>query len=132
LRKELISTWADDLPICQALDQNLVMNGLTRSELKALALHCAVADSLKRRPESRAIALRRLEWLREKNPAGARYYDEWRQLLLGSLTDLTATLTDESPRGCALRQESPFGDILTQRERAAIYRKVAHQLDATA
>lgn len=71
----------------------------------------------------------RLEWLRVRNPAGGSYYDEWERLLTGPLDILLDALVSPSDRACALRQESPFVDLVDQRERARIFRAVADELD---
>ena len=101
---------------------------LTRGELKALALHRSIADRLRAEPALRSQAHLRLDWLRARNPAGAWYYDEWARLLDGSLDVLLDVLVSPSERACALRQESPFVDLVNQRERARIYRAVAEDL----
>lgn len=108
------------------------MEQLTRGERKALAYHAAVADELRVRPELRNVARSRLQWYRERNPAGKQYYDRWEALLAGSLEDLLALLVDPSADACAMRQENPFVDLISQRRRAAIYRAVVQQMDAEA
>lgn len=102
---------------------------LTRGEQKSLAYHRAVAVKLSANPSLVESAQRRLQWLRNMNPGAHAYYDVWQSLLQGSLDDLIATLVSESERSRALRQENPFCDLLTQRERAAIYRITAQQID---
>jgi hypothetical protein len=106
------------------------MHTLTRGEQKSLAYHYAVADKLRVDPALLATARRRLQWYRERNPQGRRYYERWRQLLTGPLEQLLAAMTDESAAGCALRQENPFVDLISQRERAEIYRQVVARVDA--
>jgi hypothetical protein len=102
---------------------------LSRAEHKSLALHRSLAAKLQAEPQSIATARRRLNWLRMKNPAAARYYDEWDALLDGDIERLIAVMTDASSHACALRQENPFVDLVDQRERARIYREVANKLD---
>ena len=108
------------------------MRGLTRGEQKSLALHRQVAARLQADPSALQLVRQRLEWLRSKNPAGGRYYDEWDQLLSGPPDDLIEILVSPSERACALRQESPFVDLVDQRERARIYRAVADEIDRMA
>jgi len=107
------------------------MSTLTRGESKALALHRAIVVRLHAEPKLRQLAQQRLEWLRKKNPAGHTYYARWQSLLDGPLDKLLEMLTATSDSACALRQESPFGDVIDQRERAAIYRETVASLDAT-
>ena len=47
----------------------------------------------------------------------------------GDLEQLLATMTSDSELSCALRQESPFVDLVDQKERARIYRAVADEID---
>jgi hypothetical protein len=105
------------------------MHALTRGEQKSLAYHRAVADRLRVNPALVDVALRRLDWYKEKNPLSARYYAEWQRLLLGPLDSLMAALVSESDAACALRQENPFVDLIPQTERARIYQGVAHAID---
>jgi hypothetical protein len=106
------------------------MQQLTRGERKALAYHMAVADKLRADPGLRATARTRLQWYRERNPAGKVYYDRWEELLTGPLEELLALLVDPSANACSLRQENPFVDLISQSDRAAIYRAVVEQIDA--
>jgi hypothetical protein len=78
-----------------------------------------------------SLASERLQWLRAKNPAGFSYYDEWERLLGGSLDALLDVVISPSERACALRQESPFVDLVDQKERARIYREVSARVDRT-
>jgi hypothetical protein len=105
------------------------MMPLTRGELKALALHRAVALRLRDDPSLVSLAKNRLEWLRVKNPAGGRYYDEWARLLDGPLDALLDVVVSPSEQACALRQESPFVDLVDQRERARIFKAVSNESD---
>jgi hypothetical protein len=108
------------------------MRSLTRGEQKSLALHRQVAARVQADPSALQTVHRRLQWLRSKNPAGGRYYDEWDRLLSGPLDDLLGMLVSPSERACTLRQESPFVDLVDQRERARIYRAVAAEIDRMA
>jgi hypothetical protein len=106
------------------------MSSLTRGEQKSLALHRTLADRLRADPSRVGVARARLDWLRTKNPAGGRYYDEWRRLLDGPLAELLDVMVSPSARACALRQENPFVDLVDQKERARIFRAVADAIDA--
>jgi hypothetical protein len=105
------------------------MRPLTRGERKSLALHRYIADRVQADPSTVGVVRRRLDWLRLKNPAGARYYDEWDRLLAGPLDVMLDLLASPTERACALRQESPFVDLVDQRARARIYRAVADEID---
>ena len=105
------------------------MERLTRGEMKALALHTAVAERLRHEPSLVSLARERVRWLRRRNPAGSGYYNDWERLLDGPLPPLLDMMVSRSERACALRQESPFADLVDQRERARIYRLVVQELD---
>jgi hypothetical protein len=107
------------------------MATLTRGEQKALALHQAIAARLRADPSLASLASARLRWLRERNPAGASYHGEWERLLGGPLDALLDVVVSPSERACALRQESPFVDLVDQKERARIYRTVSDALART-
>ena len=92
--------------------------------------HRAIVARLRAAPELRQRAKVRLAWLAKMNPAGTPYYLQWSALLDAPGDNLFSAMLDTSDAGCALRQESPFGDIIDQRERAAIYRDAAASLDA--
>jgi hypothetical protein len=105
------------------------MRPLTRGEEKSLALHRWIANRLQGDPALLEVVRRRLEWLRSKNPAGRSYYDDWARLLSGTMPELIAVLVSPSETACALRQESPFVDVVDQKERARIFRAVADEID---
>ena len=107
------------------------MATLTRGERKALALHQSIAARVSADPSLVSLALARVRWLRVRNPAGAAYYDEWERLLNGPLAALLEVAVSPSEHACALRQESPFVDVVDQRERARIYKAVSNELDRT-
>jgi hypothetical protein len=48
------------------------------------------------------------------------WLDEWSRVLDGPVDTVLATLTDPSPRGREMRQNSPFAGLLTDDERATI------------
>ena len=102
---------------------------LSRGEQKSLALHQSLAAKVRADPSLLRVVKDRLHWLRSKNPASGPYYDRWLQLIDGDLEQLLATMTSDSELSCALRQESPFVDLVDQKERARIYRAVADEID---
>lgn len=102
---------------------------LSRGEQKSLALHKSLAAKVQADPSLLRLVRERLHWLRAKNPASGAYYDRWQQLVDGDLDQLLAAMTGDSERSCALRQESPFVDLVDQKERARIYQAVAADID---
>ncbi len=106
------------------------MHSLTRGEQKSLAYHQVVAKKLRDDPTLLTVARDRLRWYRQRNPAGLFYYKQWDRLLDGPIEVLMLAMTSASQESCALRQENPFVDLMTQPERAAVYRRVAEEIDA--
>lgn len=104
---------------------------LSRGERKSLAYHQVVAARLAADAALIDVARSRLQWYRQRNPSSAYYYDRWDSLLSGSLHDLIKVITGTSAECCALRQENPFVDLISQKERAAIYRQVVEEIDGT-
>jgi hypothetical protein len=51
------------------------------------------------------------------------YIKRWNRILKASWPEVRKTLLDTSEKGKALRQCSPFGGVLTPRERWRIYRR---------
>jgi len=106
------------------------MHTLSRGEQKSLAYHRVVAEKLRDNPTLVEIARNRLQWYRSKNPPGGAYYDAWERLLAGPLAVLIETMTSPSDEACALRQENPFVDLVSQPERARIYRSVVESIES--
>jgi hypothetical protein len=104
------------------------MPRLARTEKKALALHRWLAQRVRDNPALVFRAKERIDWLMEMNPAGMPYYRKWNVLLDGPLDVLLDVMICSSEHACALRQESPFVDLVDQRERARIF-KEATSLD---
>jgi hypothetical protein len=95
------------------------------AEIKSLALHEAIAHKLVRTPELIEIAQQNLDSLRVANPAGRVYHEQWQQFLQGDRFSLLRLLTSDSEAARALRQESPFGGILSPEERRQVLQRYA-------
>jgi len=108
----------------------LKVQNLNRGERKSLAYHQVIAARLSADPALRSVALTRLQWYLERNPHSASYYRRWSELLTGPISELIEVLVGTSQECCALRQENPFVDLISQRERAAIYRRVVDEIDS--
>ncbi len=106
------------------------MRTLSRGEQKSLAYHQVVADRLRENPALVDIARNRLQWYRSRNPSSAYYYDTWERLLSGPLVSLVEMMTSRSEEARALRQENPFVDLISQPERARIYRSVVEAIES--
>lgn len=95
-------------------------NELRREERKSLWLAYAVAGKITADPEpiiNRAkTQLHKLRPIARGHAVG--WLDDWERLLKGPIDHLLQALTDPSPRGRELRQNSPFAGALSQEERA--------------
>ncbi len=108
-----------------------VFPALTREERRSLAVHEAIAARLCEQPEpTLALARANLARMRERNPSAMRLLREWKVLLARPLSALTPMLTDPSERARELRHVTPFGGVLSARERTAVYQAFARREDA--
>lgn len=89
-------------------------------ELRNQALHQQAARKLATRPDLKQAALRRLERLRQMNPASAIHLERWRELLAGDELELLRTMTESGRQADTLRKASPFPALLTEAERKRI------------
>jgi hypothetical protein len=98
-------------------------SGHGRASARSLAYHSAVASKLDRRmlDEARHV-LRR--W-RQQDRIDPRYAERWEAVLDKSLSEVRATLLDESTAGDDLRQSSPFAGLLSEPERRRILNEVS-------
>jgi transcriptional regulator with XRE-family HTH domain len=104
-----------------------VYSGLTREDQRSLALHSAIAERLRDDPTATlARARANLARMRERHPGATQLLREWKVLLDRPLDALVSLLTDRSEWARELRHVTPFGGVLTARERTAVYRAFAH------
>lgn len=105
---------------------------LTRDQLRSLWLSHAVAGALVQDPVAvLAVARLNLPRMREVSGRGqgARWLDEWQQVLDGPVEGVMEALTSRSPRSRELRQNSPFAGVLSAEDRLKVlegYSKVPH------
>src|SRR5690606_34808641 len=86
------------------------------SEARSWALHCAVAERLRREPDLiEGPRARVLSWL--SDPAAHPYARAWNELLNCSGEELLIALVKNDETMCTLRQASPFAGILSSKER---------------
>jgi hypothetical protein len=94
-----------------------------RALARSLAYHRAVAQRL-RRPmvdEARHVLYR---W-RQQGRIDPRYAQRWEQVLSQPIHEIRDALTDETPAGDDLRQNSPFAGLLSEPERRRILEEVS-------
>jgi hypothetical protein len=71
--------------------------------------------------ETRQIALDNLERMRGKARGQAvSWLDEWQRLINGPVLNLLTAMTSRSPYGRELRQNTPFGGVLSDEERVTV------------
>ncbi len=97
--------------------------GHQRIDQRSLALHRAIAAKLRAEPALLQVALDNLDRWHPDGGSTRAYFDEWRQILRQPLDVVLNTIVDEGERMTALRQSTPFSDILDPKERWAIYRQ---------
>lgn len=109
-----------------------VYPALTREERRSLTLHAAIGRRVRDEPErSLARARANLARMRDGHPGAARLLREWSVVLDRPLKALLLVLTDPSEWARELRHVSPFGGVLSARERTEVYRTFAREDAAT-
>lgn len=92
----------------RATRYHLVGGRIGAAELRSRLLHEEVTARLVRDPALKAMAIKRLEFLREANPSGRVYHERWAELLDSDMPRLLRAMTEDSEGAAALRRESPF------------------------
>lgn len=91
---------------------------------RSLALHRLVAEKIARDPTLLARVRRTLDrWRVQVGAESQPYLQEWARVMDAGVGECLRTAVDPSPRGDALRQNSPFGAVLTNEERFAFLKK---------
>lgn len=95
---------------------------LTREQRRSLWLSYGIAGKVVANPdETRQIALDNLERMRGKARGQAvSWLDEWQRLINGPVLNLLTAMTSRSPYGRELRQNTPFGGVLSDEERVTV------------
>lgn len=97
----------------------------THQELdqRSLEMHRRIAEKISRDPilfERVKQTLKR--WHTLVPPASRPYLEEWQRLVDAGMETCLAVATEDSRQAAALRQSSPFVDILSHQERFAFLR----------
>jgi hypothetical protein len=97
------------------------------AEARSLAAHRLIAERLAGEPELLERARARVEgWLTE----GSRpYAAAWRELLAADAVAVAQAITEDSERGRALRQCTPFAGALEPRERWRLWAAVREEFE---
>jgi hypothetical protein len=99
-------------------------------DARSLAMHRLIAEKIRRDPALLEGVKATLARWRSAEDGSARPYDEpWERALREGLEPTIRLALEESERGDAMRQCSPFPGILTPRERFAFLRawKASHE-----
>jgi hypothetical protein len=96
-----------------------------RIDARSLAMHRAIAEKLRARPELIEIARDNLDRWTATVPHSKPYWDAWREILTRPLAEVLDIIVEDSERMTAMRQTSPFAGVLDPRERWAIYDEFA-------
>ena len=99
------------------------LRGHERLDERSLALHRAIAERLRVRPELIQIARDNLDRWSRKSGRSQPYWDAWREILKRPLPEILDLMQEESERMTALRQATPFAGVLEPAERWAIYER---------
>jgi hypothetical protein len=94
-----------------------------RIDARSLAMHRAIAEKLRARPELIGIARANLE--RWSAGRSQKYFDAWREILTRPLPEVLELIVEDTEWMTAMRQTSPFAGVLDPRERWAIYDEFA-------
>jgi hypothetical protein len=101
------------------------------AEARSLAAHQLIADRLVNEPRLVDIARERVaSWLVDGSVARA-YAQAWREILAGDIPSIRRALVDDSERGRALRQCTPFAGAIDPRTRWQLWARVREELEAS-
>ena len=90
---------------------------------RSLVLHRFVADKMRQNPGQFAVARATLaRWRAKVDAASQPYLERWEDIMSQGMEACLAIAVEESQRGDALRQCSPFSGILTNSERFRLLR----------
>jgi hypothetical protein len=115
-------TRAEKLRVGRLVDEGRDENGHDRADLRALAYHRAVARRLNRAGIDEALH-RVWKW-RDEGKLDPRYAEQWERLLRSKVSEVRKAITEDSPRGRDLRQNSPFAGMLSEPERRRILERI--------
>ncbi|MBI1861602.1 MAG: helix-turn-helix transcriptional regulator [Deltaproteobacteria bacterium] len=94
---------------------------MTREDRRSLAYHRAVAEVLRRDPDSaRKLARRNLKTMTSSHVGPEALFKSWSEWLSRPLEELILRMLDPSQEGRDLRQVSPFAGLLSSKERIKV------------
>jgi antirestriction protein ArdC len=105
------------------------MSDHRRNDRLSLAYHRAIAQRLAQDGNILSRARARVDGWARDGSVHVDYVAAWRRVLEGDARAVAAFLTDGGEHAMALRQVSPFGGVLSPRERWAIWRAYRGEVD---
>jgi hypothetical protein len=87
-------------------------------DARSLALHRLVAEKIRREPSLFEIPKANITRFHAAD-RDDRYLTEWARLFDVGMDAALSAATEDSERAATLRQSSPFGGVLTSKERSA-------------
>lgn len=100
------------------------------AEARSLAAHQLIAERIATEPAIVEMARERVAgWLTDGSVARA-YAQAWAEILSGDISTIQRALVDDSERGRALRQCTPFAGALDPRTRWRLWARVREELEA--
>jgi hypothetical protein len=101
------------------------------AEARSLAAHQLIADRLAAEPGLVQMARERVEsWLADGSVARP-YAQAWQDILAGDAASIRRALVDDTERGRALRQCTPFAGSIDPRTRWRLWARVREELEAS-
>lgn len=91
--------------------------------LRSRALHEAIATRIAQDPGLLGQVRNRLNRLRQVNPHGRRYHEQWSAILQGPLPRLLRVMTEDSEEAADLRRESPFTVLADPETRRRVFER---------
>lgn len=93
-------------------------------DARSLAMHCLMAEKIRREPSLFQHITRTLRhWRKTVDSASQPYLTEWDRLTKLGIDACLEASTEDSQKATALRQCSPFCSVLTPRERFEFLKK---------
>lgn len=81
-------------------------------------MHRLVAQKIRAEPTlADRVRATLAKWLHAASPRSQPYLREWQRLFDAGIDAALAVATEDSERGAAMRQSSPFCGVLTNKER---------------
>jgi len=94
------------------------------AEERSLAYHAIIAARLELDPKLLDVARRRVAAWEDAGTPHRHYARAWSRVLDSPFSVIRQHLLDASPRGCELRQVTPFAGLIDARERWTLWRDV--------